>query len=183
MTYISHIKAHNNLFPPAWLRKGVYTSWSLEGLAPEDAPILVAVISFYFLTLLSLVSHDLDAGIVRFVHLLEHLVIAEVFHVPLMQLQHVCDTVDTAIRLQQKRIFRQEASVDDSASIVLGLEMRVREADEDFFKTSFGEVLTKMTHSIGTDHRNVIEFPWSLDAVCTDLLCYVVHQFVANLHS
>lgn len=66
---------------------------------------------------------------------------AEVFHLPLVQLQHVCDAVDTSIRLQQKGVFREEPCVDDSASIVLGLEVWIWEADEYLLETSFREIL------------------------------------------
>ena len=66
---------------------------------------------------------------------------SQMVHVPLVKLQHISDAVDSTLGLEEIGVFGEEASVDYPSAIVLGLEVRVREADEDLLETRLREIL------------------------------------------
>ena len=107
------------------------THKSFEILPSEDAPVLISLIPLYFLSLFSLIDHDLHNWIIRVVDFLEHLMGSKVIHVPFVQLQHVSDAVDPSVWFQQEGILGEEAGVDDPPPVIFGLEVGIGEADED----------------------------------------------------
>lgn len=156
---------------------------SFEILPSEDAPVLISLIPLYFLPLFGLIDHDLNDWIFRVVDFLEHFMGAKVIHMPFMQLQHVGDAVNPSIRLQQEGILGEEAGVNDPPPVILGLEMGIREANENFLQALFGEILAKVSHSVGSYHSDVVELSWVLNAISSDLLGHKVHHLVSDLHS
>lgn len=156
---------------------------SFEIFPSEDAPVLISLIPLYFLPLFGLVNHDLHNWILRVIDLFEHLMSPKVVHMPFMKLQHISDAVNPSVGFQQKGILRQETGVDDPPSVILSLEVRIGEADEYLLQALFGEVLAKMPHGVGTHHSDIVEFPWILDAISSDLLSHEIHHFVSDFHS
>lgn len=104
-------------------------------------------------------------------------------HVPLMKLQHISDAVDSTFGLEEIGVFGEEASVDYPSTIVLSLEVRVREANEDLLETGFGEILAKMPHCVCSYNTDMIIFPRILDAIPSNLFRHKVNQFIPYLHS
>lgn len=103
---------------------------SLEVLPPEDPPVFITLVSLHLLPLFGLADHDLHDWIFRIVDFFEHLMCTEVIHMPFVQLQHISDAVDPSVGFQQEGVLGEESGVDDPSSVVLGLEVRIREADE-----------------------------------------------------
>lgn len=103
---------------------------SLEIFPSEDSPVFIALVSFHLLTLLSLIDHYFYDWIFRIIDFFKHLMCTEMVHMPFMQFQYISDTVDPSIGFQQESILREETSIDYPSSVILGLEVRVREANE-----------------------------------------------------
>ena len=77
---------------------------------------------------------------------------------PFMEIQNVCYAVEPPFGLQEVRILRKKPCVDDSSSVILGLEMGIRKTDEDLLQRAPWEVLAEMSHGVGSNNRNMIEF-------------------------
>lgn len=99
-----------------------------------------------------------------------------------MKLKHISNTVEAAIRLEEKCIFREETGVNDAATIIFSLEVRIREAYKNFLERCFGKILAEVAHCVGTHNRNIVEFSGFLYPTAPDLLSYEVHQLVPNFH-
>lgn len=75
---------------------------SFKGLSLENSVVLVPLVTFNFLSLLSFIQHHLDNGVVlSHLQLGEHVVLPEMFDVPLVQFQDIRDAVDSTLRFEQ----------------------------------------------------------------------------------
>lgn len=61
----------------------------------EHCPVLVTIVTGYFLAFLSLVDHHLHTLVL--IDLLEHLMAAEMLEVPLVKFQHIGNTIQLAL--------------------------------------------------------------------------------------
>mmetsp|Transcript_5850 Transcript_5850/g.11014 ORF Transcript_5850/g.11014 Transcript_5850/m.11014 type:complete len:283 (+) Transcript_5850:444-1292(+) len=81
-------------------------------------------------------------------------------HVPPVKLLHVRDEVQAAARwLEGVSVFRQKRVRDNAAPVVLHLEVRVGEAEEELAELPALEVVGEVAHRIGAQHGCVAVLP------------------------
>ena len=157
---------------------------SFEGFSLENSIVLIPFVPLYFLAFFGFVHHYFNAGVIFFRwDLFEHIMSPQVLYMPLMELKHVSYAVQSSLRFQQICIFRQKSCVDNSSTIVLGLEMWIREADEDDIQTFLREVLPKMPHGISPDNSNMTIILRLSGPHSFDLISHIIDQFIPNLHA
>ena len=119
-----------------------------------------------------------------FRHLSEQRVGLQVLLVPLMQFLDVSDAVDLATLLQHICVLAEESVVDDASAVVLGLEVRVRKADEYLVQLTLPYVVSQVPHGVSAQYCQVIT-RWVTIYVSQrpDLLAHEVDNLVADLHS
>lgn len=97
----------------------------------KNSPILTSLVPLNFLPLLCLVNHHLNTWVILVLYLHKHSVLSQMLHMPFMQFQYISYAIKSGSWLQQVSILTQVSSVDNTTTIVLSLEMRVRETHED----------------------------------------------------
>eukprot|EP00981_Chlorochromonas_danica_P013181 scaffold5939_cov165-Ochromonas_danica.AAC.10 len=117
-----------------------------------DCDVLASSDACHLLALLSLEghrSHGRVSGQRLFaLHAPEVRMSVALLHVPLVELLHVSDSVQTAPGLYEIGVLGEQLGRHDASPVVLGLEVRVREADEELLQLTSLEVVRQVAHAV-----------------------------------
>lgn len=103
----------------------------------EDSVVLLTLLLVDLLAFFGRGVHQLDAWVVLqlfFGHLSEHAMGRQMLHVPIVELLNIGYAIQSPFRFEEISVFAEEARIDDAASEIFCLEMRVSEANKDFGK-------------------------------------------------
>lgn len=104
------------------------------------------------------------------------------FHVPIMEVFHICHFVNHSVWFQDIRVVSQKVLVDNSASVVHALKVRVSEANEDLLDALLGKVVVEGLHGVGPDDAKVEALlVLTIDSVGVDLHRNEVGHLVPDL--
>ena len=156
---------------------------SLERFPLKDSIIFIPLISFNFLPLLSFIQHHLYTRILLTCRkFFEHIMGPQMFNMPLMQFKYICYAVYSSFRFEKIGILWEKTCVNNSPSVVFGLEVRVRETNEYYVQALLLEILAEMPHCICSYNSYMTVVVRLFCSHPSDLLSHKINQFIPNFH-
>mmetsp|Transcript_49751 Transcript_49751/g.127994 ORF Transcript_49751/g.127994 Transcript_49751/m.127994 type:complete len:221 (-) Transcript_49751:359-1021(-) len=111
----------------------------------------------------------------------ERVCFQHLFH-PIMQLFHIRRSVDPPSLLKNERILAQQCQCDNSSSVVLLLELRVRKEEEKGFQLAFVKEVGDMLLCIRPHNGGIVEQAVMLLPHADDPLPHISAHLVSDLH-
>ena len=156
---------------------------SLEGFPLKDSIIFIPFISLNFLPLLSFIQHHLNTRILlTCLKFFKHIMGPQMFNMPLMQFKYICYAVYSSMGFEKIGILWEKTCVNNSSSIVFGLEVGIRETNEYYIQALFLEILAEMPHCVCSYHSNMTVVVRLFCSHPPYLLSHKINQLVSYFH-